>query len=107
MNSMLTLTVATLAAIVAILFSLQTPFLNLQQVLAPPQIAGTHDFLHSATIIPLTGAIGPESLIFDPNGDGPYTGVADGRILKWLGDGRGWSDFAVTSSQRYNLIFLR
>lgn len=106
MNSMLTLTVATLAAVVAIIFSLQTPLLKLNQAFAPPQIPGTHDYLHSATVIPVPGAIGPESLIFDPNGEGPYTGVADGRILKWQGDGRGWTDFAVTSSQRYNLIFI-
>ncbi|XP_022971473.1 protein STRICTOSIDINE SYNTHASE-LIKE 10-like [Cucurbita maxima] len=104
MNSMLTLTVATIAALVAIIFSLQTPFLHLNQVLAPPQISGTHDYLHSATVIPVTGAIGPESLIFDPNGDGPYTGVADGRVLKWQGDGRGWTDFAVTTSQRSECI---
>lgn len=104
MNSMLTLTVATLAAVVAIIFSLQTPLLKLNQAFAPPQIPGTHDYLHSATVIPVPGAIGPESLIFDPNGEGPYTGVADGRILKWQGDGRGWTDFAVTSSQRSECV---
>ena len=106
MNFMFTLTVATFAAVVAILFSFQTPFLKLNQVFEPPQIPGTHDYLHSATVIPVTGASGPESLVFDPNGEGPYTGVADGRILKWQGDGRGWIDYAVTSSQRYNLIIL-
>lgn len=97
---------ATVAALVAIIFSLQTPFLKLEQVFAPPHIPGTHDYLRSANVIPLTGAIGPESLIFDQNGEGPYTGVADGRILKWQGDGRGWTDFAVTSSQRYNFIII-
>lgn len=41
---------------------------------------------------------GPESLVFDPNGRGPYTGIADGRILFW--DGSNWTDFAYTSANR-------
>eukprot|EP00249_Psilotum_nudum_P020652 c27793_g1_i5 orf=173-1378(-) len=41
---------------------------------------------------------GPESLAFDPTGRGPYTGIADGRIIRWNGPGNGWSDFATTSS---------
>ncbi|EPS68312.1 hypothetical protein M569_06455, partial [Genlisea aurea] len=41
---------------------------------------------------------GPESLAFDPMGRGPYTGVADGRILFW--NGQKWSDFAYTSANR-------
>ncbi|KAI5072604.1 hypothetical protein GOP47_0012710 [Adiantum capillus-veneris] len=44
------------------------------------------------------GAMGPESLAFDVSGNGPYTGVADGRILRWM-DG-GWQEFAHTSSNR-------
>ncbi|PHU12536.1 Protein STRICTOSIDINE SYNTHASE-LIKE 10 [Capsicum chinense] len=42
----------------------------------------------------------PEGIAFDPKGEGPYTGVADGRILKW--QGTSWADFAVTSSHRKN-----
>lgn len=41
---------------------------------------------------------GPESIAFDPNGRGPYTGVADGRILFW--NGSEWSYFAHTSPKR-------
>lgn len=41
---------------------------------------------------------GPESLAFDALGRGPYTGVADGRIIFW--DGANWTDFAYTSSNR-------
>lgn len=41
---------------------------------------------------------GPESMAFDPLGRGPYTGVADGRILFY--DGQKWTDFAYTSSNR-------
>ncbi|XP_051134470.1 protein STRICTOSIDINE SYNTHASE-LIKE 3 [Andrographis paniculata] len=44
---------------------------------------------------------GPESLAFDPAGRGPYTGVADGRILFW--DGNNWTDFAYTSPNRSSL----
>ncbi|KAH9322641.1 hypothetical protein KI387_017280 [Taxus chinensis] len=41
---------------------------------------------------------GPESLAFDPQGRGPYTGVADGRVMFW--DGQQWSEFAHTSANR-------
>ncbi|KAF3437584.1 hypothetical protein FNV43_RR20340 [Rhamnella rubrinervis] len=41
---------------------------------------------------------GPESIAFDPLGRGPYTGVADGRVLFW--DGHSWTDFAYTSPIR-------
>ncbi|CAA7407737.1 unnamed protein product [Spirodela intermedia] len=40
-------------------------------------------------------ASGPESLAFDRAGGGPYTGVVDGRILKWSPQRRRWSPFAV------------
>uniref|UniRef100_A0A0E0F9E1 2-isopropylmalate synthase n=1 Tax=Oryza meridionalis TaxID=40149 RepID=A0A0E0F9E1_9ORYZ len=36
------------------------------------------------------GAVGPESVAFDGDGDGPYTGVSDGRVLKWLPLERRW-----------------
>uniref|UniRef100_A0A1D1YKW5 Adipocyte plasma membrane-associated protein n=2 Tax=Anthurium amnicola TaxID=1678845 RepID=A0A1D1YKW5_9ARAE len=44
---------------------------------------------------------GPESVAFDPAGRGPYTGVADGRVLFW--DGASWKDFAYTSPNRSEL----
>ncbi|KAG8093562.1 hypothetical protein GUJ93_ZPchr0012g19590 [Zizania palustris] len=35
-------------------------------------------------LIPLLdGAAGPESIVFDEGGEGPYTSVSDGRVLKW------------------------
>ncbi|KAL3353936.1 hypothetical protein AABB24_018553 [Solanum stoloniferum] len=46
------------------------------------------------------GAVGPESFAFDPHGDGPYTGVSDGRIIKWLQNETRWFDFAFTSPNR-------
>ncbi|KAM7257188.1 hypothetical protein ACFE04_012929 [Oxalis oulophora] len=49
----------------------------------------------------LTGhALGPESFAFDLRGGGPYTGVSDGRIIKWDDDQHHWIDFAVTTSDR-------
>nr|AIL49060.1 strictosidine synthase [Nothapodytes nimmoniana] len=44
---------------------------------------------------------GPESMAFDPQGRGPYTGVADGRVVFWNGDK--WTDFAYTSPNRSDL----
>jgi hypothetical protein len=49
------------------------------------------------------GSIGPESFAFDPHGEGPYTGVSDGRIIKWNRRESRWVDFAVTSSHRLTL----
>ncbi|KAM5567558.1 protein STRICTOSIDINE SYNTHASE-LIKE 10 [Rosa sericea] len=44
--------------------------------------------------------VGPESIAFDCRGKGPYVGVSDGRILKWQGPCRGWTEFAFTSPTR-------
>ncbi|CAI8613878.1 unnamed protein product [Vicia faba] len=62
------------------------------------------DHLHAAQLLHVTGAVGPESLVFDSRGEGPYTGVADGRVLKWEGEERGWTEFAVTSSNRSDCV---
>lgn len=70
-------------------------------VIKPAPIPGSKDVLSKAELIQLKGAFGAESVAFDPNGEGPYTGVADGRILKWQPHSQTWVDFAVTSSQRY------
>ncbi|KAF9592605.1 hypothetical protein IFM89_016253 [Coptis chinensis] len=61
---------------------------------------GLDPFRHSAmSDFPNFESIqGPESLVFDPLGKGPYTGVADGRVLFW--NGKDWTDFAFTSSNR-------
>lgn len=67
-------------------------------VFTPPPVSGSHHVLPAAEQIHLVGAVGPESLVFDPSGGGPYTGVADGRILKW--NGGEWVEFAVTASKR-------
>ncbi|XP_056177491.1 protein STRICTOSIDINE SYNTHASE-LIKE 2-like [Syzygium oleosum] len=52
-------------------------------------------------LVPMDGgAIGPESFAFDPRGEGPYTGVSDGRIVKWAAGERRWVDFAFASPSR-------
>lgn len=48
----------------------------------------------------LPGVVGPESLAFDCNGEGPYVGVSDGRILKWKAANSGWTEFATTAPHR-------
>ncbi|KAL3516951.1 hypothetical protein ACH5RR_023853 [Cinchona calisaya] len=50
--------------------------------------------------LPIVRATGPESLAFDRYGEGPYTGVSDGRILKWLANESRWIDFATTTPYR-------
>lgn len=41
---------------------------------------------------------GPESLEFDNMGRGPYTGLADGRVVRWMGEELGWETFAIVTS---------
>lgn len=99
MNSKL-IAAATLLAILTIIISLFNP----QNLFVPITIPGSKDDLHAARILHVSGAVGPESLAFDGNGQGPYTGVADGRILKWEGEERGWTQFALTTSNRYIIL---
>ncbi|CAH9082150.1 unnamed protein product [Cuscuta europaea] len=51
-----------------------------------------------------TGVVGPESLAFDCNGQGPYTGVSDGRILRWNASNQDWVEFAITSPNRDRVL---
>ena len=50
--------------------------------------------------LPAGSGRGPESVAFDGQGHGPYSGVSDGRVLKWNGDELGWSTY--TYSPSYN-----
>eukprot|EP00249_Psilotum_nudum_P030837 c43935_g1_i1 orf=245-1480(-) len=54
--------------------------------------------LQQAEIIHTIAFGGPESVAFDPLGRGPYTGVADGRVMMWNDHDRVWTEFAYTSS---------
>uniref|UniRef100_F6HW34 Strictosidine synthase conserved region domain-containing protein n=1 Tax=Vitis vinifera TaxID=29760 RepID=F6HW34_VITVI len=60
----------------------------------------SHQALKYNTLELPSGVSGPESIAFDCNGDGPYTGISDGRILKWQGSKHGWKEFAITSPFR-------
>ena len=51
-------------------------------------------------VLPILDAVGPESLAFDKHGEGPYTGVSDGRIIKWQRNENRWINFAVTTPHR-------
>lgn len=44
---------------------------------------------------------GPESLEFDALGRGPYTGLADGRVVRWMGPDVGWETFALVTANWY------
>ncbi|KAG0632124.1 hypothetical protein M758_1G305800 [Ceratodon purpureus] len=60
----------------------------------------TENKLQSAEIKWKGQFFGPESLTFDAQGRGPYTGVSDGRVLRYDGPELGWSTFAYTSTNR-------
>uniref|UniRef100_A0A0D9WZZ5 Strictosidine synthase conserved region domain-containing protein n=1 Tax=Leersia perrieri TaxID=77586 RepID=A0A0D9WZZ5_9ORYZ len=42
-----------------------------------------------------TQLVGPESVAFDEYGEGPYSGVSDGRVLRYGGADNGWMTFAT------------
>ncbi|KAF8656729.1 hypothetical protein HU200_060521 [Digitaria exilis] len=47
-------------------------------------------------LVPLDGAVGPETIIFGDGGEGPFTGVSDGRVLRWLPDERRWEEHSCS-----------
>lgn len=63
-----------------------------------PTLRDTKNLLQNSEIKFLNQVQGPESIAFDPLGRGPYTGVADGRVVFW--NGQSWTDFAHTSPNR-------
>ncbi|KAL2536016.1 Protein STRICTOSIDINE SYNTHASE-LIKE 3 [Forsythia ovata] len=66
-----------------------------------PAEKDTENLLQKSEIKFLNQVQGPESMAFDTMSRGPYTGVADGRIIFW--DGHKWTDFAYTSANRSSL----
>ncbi|KAL6976493.1 cohesin loading factor Ssl3 [Sarracenia purpurea var. burkii] len=66
-----------------------------------PKVRDPGNLLQNSEIKFLNQVQGPESMAFDPQGRGPYTGVADGRILFW--NGEAWTDFAYTAPNRSEL----
>nr|GEY43155.1 protein strictosidine synthase-like 2-like [Tanacetum cinerariifolium]GEY55992.1 protein strictosidine synthase-like 2-like [Tanacetum cinerariifolium] len=89
-NTTVLLTLSTVVMFISMLLSLGFPFRK--------HIRDGDRF----EVIPINGSgIGPESFEFSPFHDtGPYTGVSDGRIIKWISSDRRWTDFAVTSPHR-------
>ncbi|KGN59456.1 protein STRICTOSIDINE SYNTHASE-LIKE 2 [Cucumis sativus] len=71
--------------------------INITRFSLPPETTFDH---WKTEYVPIHGAVGPESFAFDSSGGGPYTGISDGRIIKWLPQQQTWIDFAVTSSNR-------
>ncbi|KAL4587432.1 hypothetical protein LXL04_000303 [Taraxacum kok-saghyz] len=89
LNSKLLLTVSTVVMLISLLLSFGFTSDN-------------HLSNKDVEVIPIdNGRIGPESFDFNPvDGTGPYTGVSDGRIIKWIASERRWNDFAITSPHR-------
>lgn len=56
--------------------------------------------LQASEIIGKGEIFGPESIAFDVHGKGPYTGLSDGRIVRYDGPELGWTTFATTSPNR-------
>ncbi|CAL4905802.1 unnamed protein product [Urochloa decumbens] len=79
-------------SLLAVLALLLQPCAAARPVSQPPTIDGSR-----SVRLPLRGSLlrGPESVAF--NGDiGPYSGVSDGRVLKWNGPVRGWTTYAYS-----------
>ncbi|GJM98138.1 hypothetical protein PR202_ga15118 [Eleusine coracana subsp. coracana] len=64
-----------------------------------------NDFQPSEFRLP-DGATGAESLAFDRRGEGPYTGVSDGRIFKWVRNKSGANGVWITFAYNANYINL-
>ncbi|XP_013586150.1 PREDICTED: protein STRICTOSIDINE SYNTHASE-LIKE 3 [Brassica oleracea var. oleracea] len=79
----------------------QTFKIDMPPLSSLPKERDHENLLQNSEIKFLNEVQGPESIAFDPLGRGPYTGVADGRILFW--DGTRWTDFAYTSNNRSEL----
>ncbi|VAI17762.1 unnamed protein product [Triticum turgidum subsp. durum] len=78
-------------------------FLSLAFLIWPPPMAAATQEMKSiyagSRVIPVRlarPAFGPESIVFDHRGGGPYTGVSNGRVVRWRGNRRhrGWTEFA-------------
>nr|AVA07324.1 strictosidine synthase 2 [Dendrobium officinale] len=76
----------------------ETYKVELAPATAVPSVVDSENRLTAAEVRFLDQVQGPESIAFDPSGGGPYTGVADGRVVVW--DGEKWKDFAFTSPNR-------
>jgi hypothetical protein len=66
----------------------------------PPMTLEIREEGEDLELIPLDGgAAGPESVAFDGSGDGPYTGVSDGRVLRWVPGERRWAEHSSSAPE--------
>ncbi|VVA90501.1 unnamed protein product [Arabis nemorensis] len=79
----------------------ETYYIGMPPLSELPKERDHENLLQKSEIRFLNEVQGPESIAFDPLGRGPYTGVADGRVIFW--DGTRWTDFAYTSNNRSEL----
>ncbi|CAN6252959.1 unnamed protein product [Urochloa humidicola] len=86
-KKLLTLSISLLAVLALLL----QPCVAARPIYETPTIDGSRSLR-----LPLRGSMlrGPESVAFDGNNAGPYSGVSDGRVLKWNGPVRGWTTYA-------------
>ncbi|CAM0150427.1 unnamed protein product [Urochloa decumbens] len=89
---MKTITLVVLAAAVAAAAFLLSLDARRDDGVAVLEIRGDDDRLELIPVGVDGGAAGPESVAFDGAGGGPYTGVSDGRVLRWLPAERRWAE---------------
>ncbi|XP_018715435.2 protein STRICTOSIDINE SYNTHASE-LIKE 10 [Eucalyptus grandis] len=81
-------------------------FLFVAMLVASPSLVLSFKTLSTSQLgnryhqLALPKVAGPESIAFDCQGQGPYVGVSDGRILKWEGSRLGWREFSVPTAHR-------
>ncbi|XP_073363197.1 protein STRICTOSIDINE SYNTHASE-LIKE 10-like [Aegilops tauschii subsp. strangulata] len=68
------------------------------QAIEPNKLTFQHIDATRTRHLPLPPGLlrGPESVAFDDKGNGPYSGVSDGRVLKWNGDRLDWTTYTYS-----------
>lgn len=55
--------------------------------------------IRDVELIPVDGgAAGPESVAFGVGGEGPYAGVSDGRVIRWLPEEGRWVEHSSAAA---------
>jgi hypothetical protein len=88
------------AAVAAAAFMLLSTSLDDSSSQPPPMTLEIREEGEDLGLIPVDGgAAGPESVAFDGRGDGPYTGVSDGRVLRWVPGERRWAEHSASAPE--------
>ncbi|KAF8660131.1 hypothetical protein HU200_057689 [Digitaria exilis] len=77
-------------------------FLLLPSTATAAAVAKTIDASKIQRLVLPDVLVGPESVAFDAHGAGPYASISDGRVLKYGGEGVGWTTFAYSPSYTKN-----